>query len=117
MPQLGTPINPVAASLEFASELIMPGGSNLLKGNYVQAGVHLILGIAAKAVFGVPVMALVSANSLTKALTGHHLVEHIEMSGRLPAPPIAPQPAQTSSESAPAASKARVASKKSGSKK
>lgn len=115
MPQLGTPINPVAASLEFASELIMPGGSNLLKGNFVQAGVHLVLGLAAKAVFGVPVMALVSANSLTKALTGHHLAEHLEMSGRLPAPPI--EPAPTATERAPAASKARVASKKSGSKK
>jgi hypothetical protein len=113
MPQLGTPINPVAASLDFASELIMPGGSNLLRGNFVQAGVHFILGYAAKLAFGAPFMALVSANSLTRAMTGHHLAEHLEMAGRLPVP-VVPAPATTST---PAPSKARAASKKSASKK
>jgi hypothetical protein len=114
MPQLGTPINPVAASLNIASELIMPGGSNLLKGNFVQAGVHFILGYAAKLAFGAPFMALVSANSLTRAMTGHHLAEHLEMAGRLPAPVV---PAPTATTSTPAPSKAKAASKKSASKK
>lgn len=117
MPQLGTPINPVAASLELASELIMPGGSNLLRGNFVQAGVHLVLGYAAKAAFGGPFMALVSANSLTRALTGHHLMEHLEIAGRLPAPARVPVQAATATKTASATSKARTARKKSTSPK
>lgn len=89
MQQLGSPINPVAASIEFASELIVPGGSNLLKGDFLQAGVHFLIGCAAKAAFGLPGLALVSANSITKALTGHHLLEHIEMTGYPLAPTVA----------------------------
>lgn len=99
MQQLGSSINPMAASLEFASELIVPGGSNLLKGDFVQAGVHFILGYAAKAAFGLPGLALVSANSITKALTGHHLTEHLGMTGYPPAPTIA-NAAQTKTASA-----------------
>jgi hypothetical protein len=114
MAQLGTPINPVAAGLNIASELIVPGGSNLLRGNFLQAGVHLILGYAAKAAFGAPFMALVSANSLTRALTGHHIAEHLEIAGRLPSPVRA----TTASESTtPTSSKASAARKKSTSKK
>lgn len=77
MSQQRNPINPVAAGLEFASEIMVPGGSNLMKGDLVQAGIHFCLGYLAKAAFGMPGLALVSANSITKALTGNHLVEYI----------------------------------------
>jgi Family of unknown function (DUF6072) len=77
MSQQRNPINPVAAGLEFASEIMVPGGSNLVKGDLLQAGIHFVLGYVAKAAFGLPGLALVSANSVTKALTGNHLIEYI----------------------------------------
>jgi len=60
---------------EFAGEVIVPGGSNLVKGDFKQAGIHAVLGIAAKMAFGFPGLLLVSANSFAKASTGHHLFE------------------------------------------
>jgi hypothetical protein len=98
MSQQRNPINPVAAGLEFASEIMVPGGSNLVKGDLVQAGVHFILGYVAKAAFGLPGLALVSANSVTKALTGHHLVEYINAYAAQP--PATATPTQESTGAA-----------------
>jgi hypothetical protein len=117
MAEQSNQINPVAASLAFASEIIMPGGSNLLRGNLLQAGVHCILGYAAKAAFGGPFMAIISANSMVKALTGRHLSEHLEMAGMTPAPLPNSTSSGTGSTAGPTSSKGRTASRRPASKK
>jgi hypothetical protein len=61
----------------FTSEYLLPGGSNLAQGDIVQGGIHVGLGFLARAVFGLPGLLLVSANSFTKAVTGRHLHEHL----------------------------------------
>jgi hypothetical protein len=58
---------------EVASEVLIPGGANLIKGDLVNGGAHLVLGLVAKAMFGLPGILLVHANSLVKARTGQHL--------------------------------------------
>ena len=63
--------------VDFASELIVPGGSNLVEGNYVQGAIHAALGLIARSMFGLPGLIAVSANSFTKATTGRHIHEHL----------------------------------------
>jgi hypothetical protein len=70
-----------ADTIRFASEYIVPGGSNLVKGDYKQAGLHAAAGFAAKFFLGVPGLLLVSANSIVKAKTGRHLFEHLGWGG------------------------------------
>ncbi len=65
--------------LQFASELVIPGGSNLVNGDLKQGGIHVALGIVAGALFGVPGLIAVAANSFTKATTGRHLTEHLNI--------------------------------------
>lgn len=65
--------------LQFASELVIPGGSNLVNGDFKQAGIHALLGVVAGALFGVPGLVAVAANSFTKATTGRSLVEHLNV--------------------------------------
>jgi hypothetical protein len=67
--------------IEFASELAVPGGSNLVGGNLVQGGIYVVLGIVAKSIFGLPGLIAVSADSFTKATTGRHLYEHLGLGG------------------------------------
>lgn len=67
----------VKTGLQFSSEVLLPGGSNLIKGDLVQGGLHAVLGLAAGAIFGLPGLLLIKANSFTKAKTGQHLYEHI----------------------------------------
>lgn len=63
--------------LAFASELVVPGTSNLWNGDYKTAGVHILAGVVAGTLFGVPGLIAVAANSFTKATTGRTLVEHL----------------------------------------
>jgi len=65
--------------LAFASEMVVPGASNLMNGDYKTAGVHAVLGVVAGALFGVPGLVAVAANSFTKATTGRSLVEHLNV--------------------------------------
>jgi len=67
----------VKRSLQFATETIVPGGSNLLNGDFKSAGVYMVAGVLAKAVFGWPGLIFVAANSYTKARTGRSLIEHL----------------------------------------
>src|SRR5438105_15280127 len=67
----------VRRGVDFASELIVPGGSNLVEGNIKQGAIHAVLGLVASSVFGLPGLLAVSANSFTKATTGRHLYEHL----------------------------------------
>jgi hypothetical protein len=68
---------PLRTGLAFASEVLIPGGSNLLTGNYTQAAIHAGLGILAGAFFGLPGVIIVAANSFTKSTTGQSLYESL----------------------------------------
>jgi Family of unknown function (DUF6072) len=68
---------PLKTGLAFASECVIPGGSNLLTGNYAQAALHAGLGILAGAFFGLPGVIVVAANSFTKSTTGQSLYESL----------------------------------------
>jgi len=72
---------PVKQGAAAASEILIPGGSNLIKGDLKQAAVHAALGFALKMALGVPGLLLVSANSFVKASTGRHLYEHLGLAG------------------------------------
>ncbi len=72
-----TSMETVKTGIQFSSEILVPGGSNLIKGDLVQGGLHAVLGLAAGALFGLPGLLLVKANSFTKAKTGNHLHEHL----------------------------------------
>ena len=67
----------VKLAASFASETLVPGGANLVHGDFGQAGLHFVLGVAARSLFGLPGLVLVTANSLVKAKTGRHLTEHL----------------------------------------
>jgi hypothetical protein len=67
----------VKSAVHVASEFVVPGGSNLIEGDFVQGGIHAVLGLVAKSMFGLPGLILVAANSFTKAETGRHLYEHL----------------------------------------
>jgi hypothetical protein len=70
-------IQTVKTGLQFASEVVIPGSSHLLNGDLKQAGIHAGLGILAGAIFGLPGLIIVAANSFTRANTGHHLYESL----------------------------------------
>jgi uncharacterized protein DUF6072 len=61
--------------LMVAGESVVPGGSHVVKGDLKQAGIHAVFGLAAKAAFGIPGLILVSASSLSKALTGRSVLD------------------------------------------
>ena len=65
--------NPLMAGMEFCGEYLVPGGSNLVKGDILQAALHAGLGLGAWAFLGPPGLLLVSSDSISKALTGRHL--------------------------------------------
>ena len=70
---------PLKTGLQFASEVVIPGGSNLIAGNYKQAALHAGLGILAGAFFGLHGVLIVAANSFTRATTGHHIHESLNL--------------------------------------
>lgn len=63
--------------VQISSEILVPGGSNLVKGDFRQAGLHAGLSLLARAMFGLPGALLVTTNSIAKAVTGRHLHEHV----------------------------------------
>ena len=83
--------NPLEDGLKYASEYMVPGGSHLVNGDIVRAGIHFGLGVVAKFMFGFPGLLLVKANSIAKAKTGRSLVESLGQAmgqggGTTPAP-------------------------------
>ena len=72
---------PLRTGMAFASEVVIPGGSNLLSGNYKQGLIHMGLGLVAGALFGLPGAIVVAANSFTRSTTGHHLYEALPSLG------------------------------------
>jgi Family of unknown function (DUF6072) len=77
---------PLNTGVKFASEVLIPGGSNLVKGDFVTGAIHAVLGLAARAMFGLPGLLIVSANSFSKATTGRNLMENMRQ-----VPPAPPQ--------------------------
>ena len=69
--------NTVKTGMGFVGEYFVPGGSNLIKGDVKQGVIHAAAGYAAAAFLGPVGLLLVSANSITKAVTGRHLYEAI----------------------------------------
>lgn len=67
--------NPLTAGMEFCGEYLVPGGSNLVKGDILQAALHAGLGLGAWAFLGLPGLLLVSSDSISKALTERHLYQ------------------------------------------
>ncbi len=73
--------------VQFAGEALLPGGSNIVNGDFLKGGIYAIVGLAAKAMFGLPGLLIVSANSFADAATGHNIIESLK-----PAPkPAAPK--------------------------
>jgi hypothetical protein len=69
--------NSIQNAVKLAGEAFIPGGSNLINGDIKQGAIHAILGIAARAAFGLPGLLIVCANSYSKATTGQHLTESL----------------------------------------
>lgn len=69
----------VKTGLQFVGEAIIPGGSNLVNGDFKQAGIHAAAGLVAGLVFGLPGLLIVRANSFTKATTGRSLLEYLNV--------------------------------------
>lgn len=80
-------LKPLKTGLQFASEVVIPGGSNLVNGDFSQGALHFGLSILARALLGGPGLLLVAANSFTKATTGHHIHEALNLGGRTPDKP------------------------------
>ncbi|HMF57746.1 MAG TPA: DUF6072 family protein [Pyrinomonadaceae bacterium] len=72
-------VQTMKTGLQFVSEAVIPGGSNLVNGDLKQAAIHAVLGIIAGSIFGLPGALLVAANSFTKATTGHHIHEALNL--------------------------------------
>jgi len=68
----------VKTGVQFAGEVIIPGGSNLISGDYKTGGIYTALGLAAKAIFGVPGLLVVSASSFANAVTGQNLIDFVK---------------------------------------
>jgi hypothetical protein len=69
--------NPAKIVLGVFSEAIIPGGSNLVKGDLREGAIHLILGIAAGMALGPLGVLAVKANSLAKATTGQGVLDKV----------------------------------------
>ncbi len=69
--------NPTKVAVGFVSEALVPGGSNLLKGDYTQGAIHLVLGVVAVMTVGPLGLIAVKAHSLVKAHTGQSLLDKV----------------------------------------
>jgi len=65
----------IRTGVQFAGEALLPGGSNIVNGNFLKGGIYAVVGLAAKAMFGLPGLLIVSANSFSDAVTGHNIFE------------------------------------------
>ena len=72
-----TPQNPINNAVSLVSEILVPGGSHLVKGDIVGGIVHAAAGVVATAIWGLPGRVVVKASSYSKATTGKRLYEHV----------------------------------------
>lgn len=68
---------PAKLAVGVLSEVVIPGGSNLVKGDLQQGAIHLLLGVAAGMAFGPWGLIAVKINSLAKSHTGQGLVDQV----------------------------------------
>lgn len=73
-PGISSP-SPAGVAVSVLSEALIPGGSNMIKGDLSQGVLHLIMGIAAGAFFGPLGVLAVRANSLAKSHTGQSVLD------------------------------------------
>ncbi|MDQ1356993.1 MAG: hypothetical protein QOF20_139 [Acidimicrobiaceae bacterium] len=69
--------NPRRVALYAASEVLVPGASNLLEGNIKQGVLHALAGVAAGAIYGPAGLLLVAADSIHKSVTGENLYDRL----------------------------------------
>jgi hypothetical protein len=67
----------LGVGVKAAGEYLIPGGSNLIKGDLATGVTYAALGFLAKAAFGIPGLVVVSLNSLTKSVTGKNAMEYL----------------------------------------
>ena len=77
VPEVPLPAEPLRNAVAFACEVLMPGGSNLVRGDLKQALIHGAGGLIARSLFGLPGVVFVGSNSFVKATTGRHLYEYL----------------------------------------
>ena len=56
----------------------VPGASLLMDGNIKSGMLHVVAGLAARSVFGLPGLLVVAANSYSTSTTGRSLIENIK---------------------------------------
>ena len=78
--------------VQIASEFLVPGGSNFIKGDLKNGAVHAALGFAAKAFLGPIGLAVVIADSISKSQTGKYLHEQVMSLSEHPCEPAKPGP-------------------------
>jgi len=66
---------PAGVAVSVLSEAVIPGGSNLIKGDLSQGALQFILSIGAGMFFGPLGVLAVRANSLAKAQTGRSVLD------------------------------------------
>ena len=94
------PDETIKTGVQIVSEGLLTGSSHLLNGDVREFALHGVLGLAARAAWGLPGGLAIGLNSLVKARTGHHLHEHVL---RLLPPSPAPAAAPAEADRTPAA--------------
>jgi len=69
--------------------LLAPGASLLLQGRIVNGGLHLIAGVAARALIGPVGWFIVAANSYSEAASGQNLLQQVGLLSREPKTEVA----------------------------
>jgi hypothetical protein len=62
--------------VKLIGERIIPGASLLMDGKIAEGSLHALLGLGAKAAFGLPGLFVLAANSYSKSVTGKGILEH-----------------------------------------
>jgi len=67
----------VKNGVKLIGERFLPGASLLMDGKIVQGGAHALIGFGAKAIFGLPGLVALAANSFSQSVTGKGILSHI----------------------------------------
>lgn len=67
--------DPLRVAVSVVSETLIPGASNMLKGDFKDGAIYAVAGLLAKSLFGVPGLVVVAASSIAKATTGVNVTD------------------------------------------
>jgi hypothetical protein len=67
--------DPLRVAVSVVSETLIPGASNMLKGDFKDGAIYAAAGFLAKSLFGLPGLVLVAASSIAKATTGMNVTD------------------------------------------